>query len=140
MIDDRSRYLILANALRTRPVLEAKKTVAYLHMSNEAYAEYQADVAAYDAWMALPAEERAAQAEAVRVAIAAQRAKQLAANTADWQATRDRYANVPVVLAVLDIHRPDPELSGQCCTHPVSGYEAEPEDWPCDTYTAIKDA
>jgi hypothetical protein len=83
--------------------------------------------------------EKQAEAEARYAAWRAQREAQLADAVAEWQALRDRYADSPAVLAVLDIHLPVVD-GGVVCAHPVYGYEADAEDWPCETYTAIKES
>lgn len=83
--------------------------------------------------------EEIALGEQQRAAWEAKRKAEHATAVADWRELRTRYAHSPAVLAVLDIHRPDPDGALEC-THAVSGYEADAEDWPCETYTAIRDA
>lgn len=70
------------------------------------------------------------------------RADKLTLALADWRVVRDRYAHVPAVTAALDIHQPKDHgpFDGIGCAHPVSGGEADPEEWPCSTFVAIKEA
>ena len=83
-------------------------------------------------------EERAI-AEARRAAWKADSEARHAAAVAEWQQVRERYAGSPAILAVLDIHQPADDGSLDCA-HPYFGYESDPEDWPCSTYEAIRDA
>lgn len=71
----------------------------------------------------------------------AERAAALAAAAADWQAVCDRLAGNAPALAALAIHKPVDGASYPVqCAHPVDGWEAEPDEWPCEAFTAIKDA
>lgn len=87
----------------------------------------------------LPPPLTEAEREANRARREAEQAARLAALQADWQALRDQYADVPVLLAVLDVHQPSEGYVGEC-GHPVFGYECDAEDWPCTTIQAIKGA
>lgn len=69
----------------------------------------------------------------------AERKRSRAAAVTEWEQVRERYADVPAVLAVLDIHQPADDGSLECA-HPVFGWESDAEDWPCGTYEAIRDA
>ncbi|HEX7630560.1 MAG TPA: hypothetical protein VF388_00390 [Lacunisphaera sp.] len=82
-------------------------------------------------------EERAA-ADERKARYEAEREAKHDAAVAEWEQVRARYADVPAVLAALDIHQPDGERLE--CQHPIGGWEADPEDWPCSTYVAIRDA
>lgn len=82
-------------------------------------------------------EERAA-ADERKARYKAEREAKHDAAVAEWEQVRARYADVPAVLAALDIHQPDDERLE--CQHPIGGWEADPEDWPCSTYVAIRDA
>lgn len=57
----------------------------------------------------------------------------------DWTATRNRYADVPALLAVLELHQPKDDNHGwpECSYAESDEYATE---WPCSTYTAIKEA
>lgn len=81
--------------------------------------------------------EERAQAAARRAAWQADRDRRHAAAVTEWEQLRARYADQPAVTAVLDIHQPTDRLE---CAHPVFGYEADAEDWPCSTFEAIKEA
>lgn len=83
--------------------------------------------------------EEIAAADVRRAAWEAERARKQAAAIADWQQLRERHANTPAVLAVLDIHQPTTDGTLEC-QHPAYGYEADGEDWPCSTFEAIKGA
>ncbi len=82
----------------------------------------------------------AQEADAARKRREAQRAAEAAAADADWRRLYEEFAHVRAVKAVLELHRPEDSVYGLVCTHPVSGWEADPETWPCPTYTAIRDA
>jgi hypothetical protein len=125
----------VADAKPVEPRLEVRKMSAYVSMSTEEYEEGTAFARAYQEWSALTPQERAART-AERDA---QRLAQHDAAVAEWEALRERYAGSPAVVAVLDIHHPDDEGRMECA-HPAFGYEADAEDWPCSTYTAIKEA
>lgn len=125
----------VANPKPVEPRLEVRKMSAYVSMSTEEYEEGTAFARAYQEWSALTPQQRAARA-AERDA---QRAARHATAVTEWEALRERYAGSPAVVAVLDIHRPDDEGRLECA-HPVFGYESDAEDWPCSTYTAIRDA
>lgn len=55
----------------------------------------------------------------------------------EWQQLRERYADMPAVIAVLDIHRPDGSDHLEC---ELSEEDELPTDWPCSTYQAIRNA
>ncbi len=70
-----------------------------------------------------------------------ERADQLAQAQADWKAVCERLAGNAPALAVLKVHHPVQGVMGWAeCAHPVDGWEANPEAWPCETFTAIKEA
>lgn len=77
--------------------------------------------------------------EANRARHEAERSARLAGLQAEWQALRDQYRDVPALLAVLDVHQPSADYVGECA-HPVFGWEADAEEWPCSTIEAIKGA
>lgn len=71
-------------------------------------------------------------------------AQQLAVVMVEWEAVRARAQNGPMaalLLALLDLHKPYTTFgSAPCCEDCMSGgYEAEPVDWPCETYEIIRD-
>lgn len=70
----------------------------------------------------------------------ARRAERLAEAVADWQAVRDRLAGNAPALAALEIHRPTDTgpFAGIVCAQ--SGESDDPDEWPCETFTAIKEA
>lgn len=68
----------------------------------------------------------------------AKREAERAAAVTEWEEVRLRYADSPAVLAVLDIHQPTED--GSECQHPISGWEADRIEWPCETFEAIRDA
>lgn len=84
-------------------------------------------------------------------AIAAGRAKreadaaeQLAVVMVEWEDVCARAQNSPLadlLFALLDLHKPYACFgSAPCCEDCMSGsYEAEAVDWPCETYTIIRD-
>lgn len=122
---------------------EIAKFSSYLVISPEVLDDYQ--------WTeAIPGMMRVALGTATPEEIAAneeRRARYLAEqqvkNTeaiAEWQALREQHAGSPAIVAVLDIHRPTEDGGMIECQHPVFGYEADAEDWPCSTYLAIRDA
>lgn len=115
--------------------LNATKVVAHMHVANELLGD---SVNVAHLFKPPTAEEEAA-GKAAHAAWKAKRAEQVAAAVAEWQQVRKQYADSPAVLAVLDIHQPDPDGRLEC-THPVFGYEGDEEDWPCSTYEAIRDA
>lgn len=65
------------------------------------------------------------------------RAREAAAALSEWEAMRARYAGVPAVLAVLDIHKPDGSDRLEC---ELSEDNELPTHWPCSTFEAIRDA
>ncbi len=122
-------------ALNARPVeprLQATKLTAYASVSRE-----QLDEAT--SIFRTPTPEEAAESHKRWLAHRAQKQADHAAAVAEWEALRQQHAGSPAVLAVLDIHRPDDEGRLECA-HPVFGWESDAEDWPCSTYTAIKEA
>lgn len=56
---------------------------------------------------------------------------------ADYQATRTRLADNPQALAALDLHHPAEDGWPHCVFAEYDEYDTE---WPCATYTAIKEA
>lgn len=58
---------------------------------------------------------------------------------AEWQHLYEAFAGSRAVQAVLELHQPEDDPYGLVCTHPVDGYEADAQEWPCPTYTAIKE-
>lgn len=123
----------------TEPLL-ATKASYYLSISPELLADADATLAGWEKFVFGPsAPEERAEMEARRAAYEADRRKRHAAAVAEWQQVRDRHADSPAIVAVLDIHKPSPDGSLEC-THPVSGWEADAEGWPCSTYEAIRDA
>jgi hypothetical protein len=115
-------------ALNTKPVeprLEVRKMTAYVEVLREL--------------IEAPTPEEAAEAEVRRAAYMERKRAEHAAAVAEWEALREHYAHSPAVLAVLDIHHPDDEGRMECA-HLTFGWESDAEDWPCSTYTAIKEA
>lgn len=70
----------------------------------------------------------------------AKREAERAAAVTEWEEVRRRYADSPAILAVLDIHQVGGYFGEVACAHPISGWEAESEEWPCSTFEAIRDA
>lgn len=133
---------LVAQAAFAQPILVRKMAVC-VPMTPELLAEANEMRDAQDLMMRLldgtaTPEERAEHA-AHKAAHRAERDAAHAAAVAEWQQLRERYADSPVVVAVLDIHQPNDDGSLEC-THPVSGWEAYDETWPCSTYEAIRDA
>lgn len=114
--------------------LTARKLSTPMLVSREDL-DYAAAYQAYQrAWEAMTPEQRAAaQAEQNRRA-----AEAFADAQADWQATRDRLADNPQAVAVLDVHQPEAASGAPQCS--LSESEEWGTEWPCSTYTAIKDA
>jgi hypothetical protein len=121
-----------ANAKPVEPRLEVRKMEAYVQVSRE-----QLDEAA--TLFRTPTPEERAEAEARHAAYRARKQAEHAEAVTEWEQLRERYAGSPAVVAVLDIHRPDDEGRLECA-HLTFGYESDAEDWPCSTYTAIKEA
>jgi hypothetical protein len=94
------------------------------------------------AWEAAKAWDRLSPEEKARIQAErdAEAAAKYAEAEADWQATCLRLADNPQAAAALVIHQPERHVNEVHCAHPVDGAEAECEDWPCGTYTAIKEA
>jgi len=70
----------------------------------------------------------------------AERAAALAKALVDWQVLYNRLAGNAPALAALRIHKPSNEAGWLSCTHCREGDECDPVEWPCDTFTAIKEA
>jgi len=70
----------------------------------------------------------------------AERAAALAAAVVDWQAVCDRLASNAPALAVLAIHKPANSYGWRSCAHCREGDECDLVGWPCETFTAVKDA
>lgn len=62
---------------------------------------------------------------------------EMAAVQADYEVTRAACAGQPAALAVLDLHKPHDHYGPEC---EVSENDELPTDWPCSTFTAIRDA
>jgi hypothetical protein len=148
LIPDQLRNNILAiqdNAVPVEPrehvvPLEAAKASYYLSVSPELLEDlHWTDGIPGMMRIALgtATPEEIAAREERRARWQAERDAKHAAAVAEWEQVRQRYADSPAVLAVLDIHQPTDDLE---CDHPVAGYEAWAEDWPCGTYQAIKGA
>lgn len=70
----------------------------------------------------------------------AERAAALAKALIDWQILYNRLAgNVPA-LAALRIHKPSNAAAWLSCAHCREGDECDLVEWPCETFTAIKEA
>jgi hypothetical protein len=65
-----------------------------------------------------------------------------AAAVEDWRAVRARAGRGRVANGVLEIHQPQRGYRvAECAECRESGMdEAEPVEWPCDTFTAVKAA
>lgn len=143
MIPEAFRRAITNEARTQRPLLVRKMAVV-VPMTAEMLAEgreYREGIELMHrlaSGTATP-EEKAAAAERA-AAHKAEHAAKHAAAVAEWEAVRARYADSPAVLAVLDIHQVDDSFGELGCTHPISGWEAESEEWPCSTFEAIRDA
>ncbi len=124
---------LIDSVVNARPVLAAEKVVAYAEFPKELL-----DDMVTIRWRPETPEERAA-AEARRAAWKAESNRKHAAAVAEWQQVCEQHADSPQLLAVLDIHQPTTDGSLEC-QHPYFGYESDPEDWPCSTYEAIRDA
>jgi hypothetical protein len=59
---------------------------------------------------------------------------------ADWTALRARLADNPPAAAALDLHQPEGTYGVHCATCYDSCDGCYGEDWPCDTYEAIREA
>lgn len=70
----------------------------------------------------------------------AERAAALAAAATDWEAVCDRLAGNAPALAALAIHKPSSWAGWLSCAHCREGDESDPVEWPCETFTAIKEA
>lgn len=83
-----------------------------------------------------PEEQAAARAEYV-----ARQAARLAEAQARHAAVRRRaQLHSAVTVAVLDLHGPaDGSLWPECHGCEFGGYDAEPPEWPCQTWTLIAD-
>jgi hypothetical protein len=70
----------------------------------------------------------------------AERAVALASAVADWRVVRDRLAGNGPALAALKIHRPadSGSFAGVVCAQREGS--DDPDEWPCETFTAIKEA
>jgi hypothetical protein len=148
LIPDWMRESILAVAGTAQPVeprervesLEAVKANCYLSVSPELLEDMGGMLAGWEKFAFGPrTPEERAEMEARRAEREAERVRQRAAAVNEWEQLRQQYADSPAVLVVLDIHQPTDDGSLEC-QHPVSGYEADPEDWPCSTYEAIRNA
>jgi hypothetical protein len=71
---------------------------------------------------------------------AAERAAAYAEAVADWQAVCDRLAGNAPALAALGIHKPLDPASWLACAHCLEGADGDCAGWPCETFTAIKQA
>jgi hypothetical protein len=125
------------------PPLLARKVAMVVPMTPELLAEAQEMSDAQALMLRLldgtaTPEERSA-AEERKARYEAERDAKRDAAVAEWEQVRARYADSPAVLAVLDIHQPAEDGSLEC-RHPVFGWESDAEDWPCETYVAIRNA
>lgn len=133
---------LVAQAAFAQPIL-VRKVAVCVPMTPELLAEVDEMREAQNLMVRLlngtaTAEERA-EHEVRKAAHQVERGAAHAAAVAEWEQLRARYADSPAVLAVLDIHQPAVDGSLEC-QHPVSGWEADAEGWPCSTYEAIRDA
>lgn len=126
---------LLAAAIGTRPMplpMKVTKVVSYVTVSREQFDEARSI-------FRVPTPEERAEAEARHAAYKARKKAEHAEAVTEWEQLREQHAGSPAVVAVLDIHHPDDEGRMECA-HLTFGYEADAEDWPCTTYTAIKEA
>ena len=115
-------------------LLGARKLVHYATVPTQLLADAEAFREAQAAYMALtPQQQAAIQAEREREAAA-----NLADAQADWRATCDRLTGNAPALAALAVHHPEAGDYGPACALWES--DEYDTDWPCSTYTAIKEA
>lgn len=71
-----------------------------------------------------------------------ERAERASEAQADWQAVRERLAGDTVAVAVLGLHRPQDTgtFAWTTCAHCQDGADGDPAEWPCDTFTAVREA
>lgn len=128
LVPDAFRGVILAG-------LQATKVVAHMQVTNELLG----DTVDVSHLFEPPTPEQVAASKERYAQYRAEQEAQRVAAIAEWESVRERYADSPAVLAVLEIHQPTVDGSLEC-QHPVYGYESDAEDWPCSTYEAIRDA
>ncbi len=124
---------LIDSVVNARPVLAVEKVVSFVHVSPDLLD----DTVTIN--FRPPTPEDRAVAEARRAAWKAESDRRHAEAVAEWEQVRERHADSPQLLAVLDIHQPATDGSLEC-QHPYFGYESDAEDWPCSTYEAIRDA
>lgn len=122
---------LIDSVVNARPVLAVEKVVSFVHISPDLLD----DTVTIN--FRPPTPEERAVAEARRAAWKAESDRKHAAAVAEWQQVRERHADSPTVLAVLDIHQPTEDGSLECqeCEH-----ADQLVSWPCSTYEAIRDA
>lgn len=88
------------------------------------------------------AEANARRAQAERRATQARIAREAETALAEWQSFRDRHADSPVALAVLDVHQPeagyDRVVCAECCEPDCD--DTVGVEWQCATFAAMKEA
>lgn len=116
--------------------LQVTKLTAFMAVPAELVEQAEADRQAFAEWEAMTPEQRAG----IQRRRDQERASALAAARDEWQQLRDRLTGNAPALTVLDLHKPSDATYWLACAHCQEGADGDPTEWPCATYTAIKEA